>query len=93
MSLNEEQLKFLEECKLEFSDRFTDAEPDYKKAYDEGIPLPPIMHPWYTRSRFNNRDRAGGSRHQDSGYRNNNRSWDGGQSRNYNSYNRRERPY
>lgn len=66
-TLTKEQKAFLEECNLEFSDRFTDADLEYKKVYNEGIPPPPIMYPWYGRNRpGNNRNyRAGGSRHDD----------------------------
>ncbi|KAL1497661.1 hypothetical protein ABEB36_008584 [Hypothenemus hampei] len=69
MSLSEAQLKFIEECKQEFSERFTDLDCDYKKIYDEGIPSPPIIYPWHPRNR-NNRDwgpdrsRQGGGRNR-----------------------------
>lgn len=63
-SLTREQQSFLEECNLEFSDRFTDADLDYKKVFEEGVPSPPIMYPWYGRIRLiANRNRAGGSRY------------------------------
>lgn len=65
-TLTREQQVFLEECNLEFSDRFTDADVDYKKVYDDGIPPPPVMYPWYGRTRSTaSRNRAGGSRHND----------------------------
>jgi hypothetical protein len=57
--LTREQEAFLEECALEFSDRFTDADLEYKKIFDLGIPNPPIMCPWYGRARFN-RERGEG---------------------------------
>lgn len=64
--LTKEQRKFLEECALEFSDRFTDSDLEYKKIYDTGIPPPPIMHPWYSRNRMvQNRNRPGGSQYND----------------------------
>lgn len=74
-NLTSEQKAFLEECKLEFSDRFTDADIEFKKIYDLGIPPPPIMCPWYIRNRYNNRDRAGGSRYHDYKDRSENRGY------------------
>ncbi|KAF2894436.1 hypothetical protein ILUMI_11743 [Ignelater luminosus] len=70
--LTKEQEAFLDECLLEFSDRYTDADIEYKKVYDTGIPPPPIMYPWYGRPRLGgnrdrDRDRTGGSYR--SGYR------------------------
>lgn len=76
-TLTKEQKAFLEECNLEFSDRFTDADLDYKKVFDEGIPPPPIMFPWHGRNKpaLANRNRAGGSRYNDyRGERNNDRN-------------------
>ncbi|KAJ8982523.1 hypothetical protein NQ317_018564 [Molorchus minor] len=65
VELSKEQLTFLEECNLEFSERFTDADLEYKKVYDLGIPPPPIVYPWWTpgRGRNFNRNRAGSSRY------------------------------
>lgn len=60
-NLTAEQKQFLEDCELEFADRYTNLDEEYKKIYDAGIPPPPIMYPWYQRSRYNN-DRPGGSR-------------------------------
>ncbi|XP_044267358.1 uncharacterized protein LOC123013090 [Tribolium madens] len=57
VTLSREQEAFLEECALEFSDRFTDADFEYKRIYDLGIPKPPIMCQWYGKARFN-RDRG-----------------------------------
>ncbi|KAK5647040.1 hypothetical protein RI129_005504 [Pyrocoelia pectoralis] len=51
-TLTKEQEAFLEECLLEFSDRYTDADFEYKKTYDRGIPPPPIMYPWYGRPKL-----------------------------------------
>lgn len=68
-NLTKEQLAFLEECNLEFSERYTDSDLEYKKIYDLGIPPPPIMCPWYGKGRFNNRDR-GGDRYNDHRNRN-----------------------
>lgn len=56
VELSPAQEAFLEECALEFSDRFTGADLEYKKIFDLEIPVPPIMCPWYSKSRFN-RDR------------------------------------
>ncbi|XP_031333891.1 uncharacterized protein LOC116163901 [Photinus pyralis] len=50
--LTKEQEAFLEECLLEFSDRYTDADFEYKKTYDRGVPPPPIMFPWYGRPKL-----------------------------------------
>ncbi|CAG9840056.1 unnamed protein product [Diabrotica balteata] len=59
--LTSEQKSFLEECNLEFSERYTDADIEFMKIFDSEIPPPPIVSPWYGRRRFNNRDRPGGS--------------------------------
>lgn len=86
-TLTKEQKAFLEETNLEFSDRFTDADLEYKKVYDDGIPPPPVMYPWYVRNRpsgnrnsFPDRNnRAGGSRYDDNrGERNENSDRDRG---------------
>lgn len=69
-NLTKQQLAFLEECNLEFSERYTDSDLEYKKLYDLGIPPPPIMCPWYGKARFNNRDRGGGGRYNDHRNRN-----------------------
>ncbi|CAG9858439.1 unnamed protein product [Phyllotreta striolata] len=70
-NLTKEQKDFLEECNLEFSERFTDSDIEYKKIFDSEIPPPPIVAPWYGRQRFNNRDRPGGSynNYRDQNYR------------------------
>lgn len=60
-NLSVEQKQFLEECESEYIDRYTESDEEYVKIYNSGIPSPPIMFPWYGRSRFNN-DRTGGSR-------------------------------
>ncbi|XP_050309976.1 uncharacterized protein LOC126745962 [Anthonomus grandis grandis] len=95
MSLTQEQQTFIEECELEFADRYTNKDPDYKKVYDKGIPDPPIMCPWYMRSRNNYRDRAGGS--QPYNDHRNNQDWEQqgyGRNRTHNNrYARRDRPY
>lgn len=59
--LSVEQKEFLEECEIEYVDRFSDADYGYKLIYDNGIPSPPIMFPWYNRGRYSN-DKPGGSR-------------------------------
>lgn len=51
-SLTKEQEDFLKECETEFSNRYTNEDPDYKKVYDVGTPAPPIICPWYGRNRF-----------------------------------------
>lgn len=51
-TLTPQQKAFLEECNLEFSERFTDADPEYKEVYEKGIPPPPIMCPWYSRHKL-----------------------------------------
>lgn len=56
-NLSPDQKKFLTECSLEFSDRFTDNDLEFMKILDSGIPPPPIVSPWYGKQRFNNRDR------------------------------------
>lgn len=79
-TLTAEQKAFLEECALEFSERFSDADVEYKKTYDSGIPVPPIMDSWYGRNRsIPNRSRAGGSHYTDRDrYENNSsRNYDG----------------
>lgn len=98
--LTSEQERFLEECYLEFSERFTDSDLEYKKVYDSGVPPPPIMCPWYGRSRFNNRDRAGGSRndyyrprHQHSNYQDRDRFNDRYHDRGPRYSDQRFRPY
>lgn len=76
-NLNTEQQQFIEECKLEFVDRFTEVDKDYKKIQDSGIPSPPIMFPWYGKYRFSN-ERQGGSKNEYFRFRNNS-SHDSGQ--------------
>ncbi|KAF5287551.1 hypothetical protein FQA39_LY15880 [Lamprigera yunnana] len=64
--LTREQQVFLDECQLEFSDRYTDADIEYKKVCEEGIPPPPIMYPWYERRKmipYKNRERGGYKEH------------------------------
>lgn len=57
-NLTVEQLTFIEECLKEFSDRYSENDSDYQKVYDEGVPNPPIVSPWHTRSRFGYRERG-----------------------------------
>nr|CAH7757117.1 unnamed protein product [Callosobruchus chinensis] len=59
-SLTREQKQFLNECYLEFSDRFTSSDLSFMKIYETGIPTPPILYPWNNR-RFNHRERPGSS--------------------------------
>ncbi|KAF7271480.1 hypothetical protein GWI33_015647 [Rhynchophorus ferrugineus] len=93
-NLTEDQRIFLEECLKEFSDRYSDSDMEYQEVYDEGIPSPPIIHPWYPRSRFGYRDRGNRSpdRHnynRDRGYKQS-RSPNGQGS---NSYHNKKRAY
>lgn len=85
MPLTDEDEKFVEECELEFAERFTDSEPDFKRVFDEGIPPPPIISPWYPKFR-----------HRERGYqRRDNRNW-GGHNHNRgreDRYDRKFRPY
>ncbi|KAK9879653.1 hypothetical protein WA026_006718 [Henosepilachna vigintioctopunctata] len=58
MSSISDQEAFLRECEEEFSSRYTTNDPEFKDIYESDIPTPPIVFPWYGRSRFNsNRDR------------------------------------
>lgn len=82
--LTPEQERFLKECSLEFSERFTNLDLEFKAIYDAEIPPPPIMFPWYGRPRYNNRDYQGGSRNDH--YRNRN-------SYQHNPYGNREQRY
>lgn len=62
VALTPDQEAFIEECSLEFSNRFTDADLEYKAVYSSEIPDPPIMCPWFERNRYNrdsNRERWG----------------------------------
>lgn len=91
VELSPAQEAFLEECALEFSDRFTDADLEYKKIFDLKIPLPPIMCPWYRKFRFK-RDRFNDKRdhrdrnHQDQRYRDKRNSYNTDQNPSRNSY-------
>ncbi|XP_017779426.1 PREDICTED: uncharacterized protein LOC108564798 [Nicrophorus vespilloides] len=62
-SLSSEQLAFLEKCNYDFAHRFTEADTEYMKVYHEGIPNPPIISPWYGKTRFNRHRGGHGSRH------------------------------
>lgn len=50
--LTREQKEFLEECMLEFGNRFTDEDSDFKEALERDISTPPIVNPWYGRPRI-----------------------------------------
>ncbi|CAH1957024.1 unnamed protein product [Acanthoscelides obtectus] len=93
-SLTKEQKQFLDECKLEFSDRFTSSDLAYMKIYESGIPTPPVFYPWNNR-RFNNRERPGSSRNDQ--YRNrhspNQQSYYRGTERDRRQNDRYYRPY
>lgn len=69
MSLTQDQEAFLKECEGMFSERFTDAEPEFAALHKSNIPSPPIVFPWYGRSRYNNREsnRGGYNRNNDRG--------------------------
>lgn len=56
--LSVEQEQFLEQCEIEFVDRYSACDKEYINIYKAGISSPPIMFPWYGRFRFNN-DRQG----------------------------------
>lgn len=82
MALTVEQENFLEECLQEFSDRYSVLDPDYKEVFDEEIPNPPVVCPWY--SRFRNSFRERNNRYQDNSKSHNNYNRD-------NSYHRSDR--
>lgn len=86
--LTAEQKQFQEECELEFVDRYTDADEDYKKIRDSGIPSPPIMFPWGI-SRFNEGPSSSRGEH----FRHRNRFQHNSDFSNRNKYNRRYRPF
>lgn len=67
-SLTKEQEDFLEECLLEFSDRYTDSDVEYKTAYETEIPPPPVMYPWFGRPKLQARRNRYGDNY--GGYRN-----------------------
>ena len=89
--LNEDQLKFIEECEEEFKNRFTDNDPDFVE-YCNKLPKPPPILELQTR-RFNNGNQGfnsrgyggGGGRGRYNSYRRDNR---GGNYRNYEVYRR-----
>ncbi|KAL3281113.1 hypothetical protein HHI36_004335 [Cryptolaemus montrouzieri] len=62
--LSREQEAFLKECNLEFSERYTTADLEFKNLFESDIPDPPVVFPWYGKSRFN-RDRPTFSRDRD----------------------------
>lgn len=49
--LTEKQLKFLENCEIEFNNRYTEEDSDYKLIEEVGIEPPPIVDPWYHKPR------------------------------------------
>jgi hypothetical protein len=51
VKLTSDQKAFLEKCALEFSERYTDSDPEYKKVYDSSIPQPPLVSPWQEKNR------------------------------------------
>lgn len=73
-NLSKEQLAFLRECEVEFKDRYTEADPEYRAVVTQAED-PPIIHPWKQNKRqrpFQHFNRGGG------GYNNyNNRNGSG----------------
>ncbi|XP_044745788.1 uncharacterized protein LOC123307506 [Coccinella septempunctata] len=59
MTLSAEQKSFLEECEIKFSERYTNCEPDFAQIHGSSIPPPPIVFPWYGKSRYNRGDNRG----------------------------------
>lgn len=100
-NLTSDQKKFLEECEIEFSTRYTTDDEDYKVIYENDIPTPPIMTPWYGRPKLTARRRFG-NRYNHFGYNNDysdhresrekNRDRDNSHSR-YQYNEKRSRPY
>jgi len=67
--LTEEQIKFLEECEIEFKDRYTEKDKAFMQVKNAAPINPPAVHPWHQ-----NKDSRGDNR---------GRSWRGGGSNNY----------
>ncbi|CAH1111044.1 unnamed protein product [Psylliodes chrysocephalus] len=98
--LTKDQEAFLEECNLEFFERFTDSDLEFKRVFDSEIPPPPIVTPWYGKQRFNNRDRdrPGGSYNNFRNYGREDReeqssNYYGDRDRGYHNKERHFRPY
>lgn len=98
--LTTEQKDFLEECLVEFANRYTDEDEEYKKAYERGISTPPIMSPWQGRPRMTaNRNRNSYQNRQydrnrdDDNRYDRNRDYESNYSRNDRHRDRRYRPY
>ncbi|XP_044731057.1 RNA guanine-N7 methyltransferase activating subunit [Chrysoperla carnea] len=88
LKLTKEQEAFLQECDLEFSNRYTSSDPEYQSIFERNLPPPPIIENWTSRrGNFNNynhnRNRNFRGRHtrDDEGNY-------GGHSRNENRYDR-----
>lgn len=94
-TLTKVQEEFLDECLSEFSDKYTDQDLEYAKTFDEGVPAPPLIYPWFSRTRGNfNRDRGSGRSSYRSGYHDrdghNNRSYGHDRNREYGNERRYE---
>ncbi|XP_015179992.1 PREDICTED: RNMT-activating mini protein [Polistes dominula] len=50
-NLTEEQKRFLEECEIEFKDRFSENDVEFMKIKSATPKKPPIIDPWYTKPR------------------------------------------
>lgn len=49
--MTEEQIRFLEECEIEFKDRFTENDIEFMKIKRAIPKKPPIVDPWYNKPR------------------------------------------
>lgn len=45
-TLTKEQQAFLVECQTQFSGRYTDSDPEFKRKLESDIPTPPIIENW-----------------------------------------------
>ncbi|XP_014606819.1 PREDICTED: RNMT-activating mini protein [Polistes canadensis] len=50
-NMTEEQKRFVEECEIEFKDRFTENDIEFMKIKSASPKKPPIIDPWYTKPR------------------------------------------
>lgn len=51
VNMTDEQKKFLQECELEFANRYTDEDKEFMKIKTMELIKPPIVDPWYNKSR------------------------------------------
>lgn len=49
--MTEEQKRFVEECEVEFKDRFTENDIEFMKIKSASPKKPPIIDPWYNKPR------------------------------------------